>query len=154
MSNGLSGPHLAAAFLCEKVLVERDGVMTFVRVVDRFVIPVFENLPAGVQVPTPIIQVTLFVSLKAGLLGTGKYKVSVKGNKPDGSEMPVNTQQVFFQGSEDMGANMGFQMALQSPEEGLFWFDIYFEDALLTRVPMRVLHQPAAIPYQAPGAAH
>ena len=56
-----SGPHLAAALLCEKVLQEKDGVLSFIRVVDRF----------GVQEPQPgkapePIQATLVVTFKAG----------------------------------------------------------------------------------------
>ena len=30
-----SGPHLAMAFLCEKVLEEKDSALSFIRVVDR-----------------------------------------------------------------------------------------------------------------------
>jgi len=147
---GISGPHISAAFLCEKVLVERDGVISFIRVVDRFTIPVFENLPPGVQVPAPVIQVTIAVALKAGSIGTGKFKVTVRGQKPDGSRLPDNNQQVFFQGGEDTGALLAFQVGFASPDEGLWWFDVYFESALLTRIPMRVLHQLAA-PIQMPG---
>jgi hypothetical protein len=30
-----SGPHITAALMCEKMLVEQGNVLTFVRVVDR-----------------------------------------------------------------------------------------------------------------------
>ncbi len=33
MAEELGGPHLVAAFLCEKVLREQDGVFSFIRVV-------------------------------------------------------------------------------------------------------------------------
>src|SRR5579872_2312021 len=99
--SGISGPHISVAFMCEKILVERDGVMSFIRVVDRFTVPIFEHLPPGVQLPKPVIQATLAVGMKAGSIGTGKFKITVKQQKPDGTPGTTQVQQVFFQGGED-----------------------------------------------------
>lgn len=146
-----SGPHLAAAFLCEKILIERDNVPTFVRVVDRFSVPVFSGkLPPGVQLPQQILQCTLVVSLKAGDLGAGKQTIRIKLQKPDGSYLPENVSQVFFNGGEDNGTLLALPIALGAPDEGLHWFDVYWEQQLLTRIPMRVLYQPAALQFQPP----
>lgn len=52
------GPYLAAAFLCEKVLIEQDGVQSAIRIVDRF----FQNVTSiGGQVPAtmPPLAVSL-----------------------------------------------------------------------------------------------
>jgi hypothetical protein len=36
MSNGeRGGPYIGAAFLCEKILQEKDGVLSAIRIVDR-----------------------------------------------------------------------------------------------------------------------
>lgn len=149
MTEGLSGPHLSAAFLCERILQERDGVPSFIRVVERFMVPMIANLPLGVQaVQPPVLQFTLVIGLKAGSLGSGKYNIRVKLNRPDGSEMQDNTHSVFFNGSDDNGVLLGSPTLIVSPEEGLYWFDIYFEDALMTRIPMRVIHQQVALPPQ------
>jgi hypothetical protein len=154
MSDGLSGPHLAAAFLCEKVLQEPDQVPSFIRVVERFMVPVFPNPPQGMQIQQPAIQITLVVSLKAGSIPGGKYIVQVKLQKPDGSNAPDNNIPVFFNGSDDNGVLIAMQMIIPSPDEGLYWFDVYFEGAgLLTRIPMRVLHQAVALPFQ-PAQGH
>ena len=141
-----SGPHLNAAFLCEKVLIERDGVHSIVRIVDRFTLPVFGNVPPGVHIPPPVIQATLVIGLKAGGLPTGKYTISVRGQKPNGGQLPVLNVEGFFPGGEDNGILALVPVALAMPDEGLYWFDVYFEDAQLTRVPMRVLHQQAVLP--------
>jgi hypothetical protein len=146
MSDGLSGPHLAAAFLCEKVLYERDGVPSFIRIVERFFMPVLPKLPPGMQIQPPVLQLTLVLSLKAGSMPGGKYNVTVKLQKPDGSQMQDNALSVFFNGSDDNGVLIGMPMAIVAPDEGLYWFDIYFEESLMTRIPMRVLHQQVALP--------
>lgn len=142
-----SGPYLSAAFICEKVLVERDGVHSFIRVVDRFTIPIFSNIPVGVNIPPPVIQGIICVGIKGGGLPTGKYTITVKGHKPDGAgPLPDAIAQFFFPGGEDNGVILPVPLALTAPAEGLYWFDVLFEGIQLTRIPMRVLHQPAALP--------
>ena len=141
-----AGPHLSAAFLCEKVLTERDGVYSIIRMVDRFTLPVFKNVPPGVQIPPPVVQGTLVVAVKGGGLPAGKYTIKAVGQKPDGGFLPEGNAQVFFPGGEDNGIFIAFPIGLAMPDEGLYWFDIYFEGVQLTRVPMRVLHQQAVLP--------
>jgi len=143
---GLSGPHLVGAFLCEKVLYERDGVPTFVRVVERFNMPVLPQLPPGVQpppgmFPSTTIQLFLVIMVKAGSLGGGKHNMKVALNLPSGSQMFSIPFQVFFNGGDDNGVMTVSPIVIPNPEEGLYWFDVYFEEMLMTRIPMRVLHQ-------------
>jgi hypothetical protein len=146
-----SGPHLSAAFLCERILIERDGVPSFIHVAERFTIAVLPPLPPGIPpppIPPPVISTNLVTSLKAGDLKIGKYELTIKRQNPDGLYEPDNIQQIFFNGSEESGIVQGIQMLIASPAEGLYWFDIYFGPALLTRVPMRVLHQLIPIQFQ------
>jgi hypothetical protein len=141
-NDGISGPHLAAAFLCEKVLQERDGVPSYIRAVDRFTVlklPTGAQLPPGMALPT--IQAHLVIALKAGDLAAAKYKINVTLVKPDGSEVSSQEIEVFFSGSDDNGVAVTSPMAIPNPDEGLHWFDVYFEGQRLTRVPMRVLFQ-------------
>jgi hypothetical protein len=145
--SGLSGPHLSAAFLCEKVLHERDGVPSFIRIVERFTVPTAPKLPPGVQLPAglqigqPTIQIFLVIGIKAGSMGTGKYNMRAKIYKPDGTETQTNPFSVFLNGTDDNGALVVSPLVIVGPDEGLFWIDVYFEESLLTRIPMRVLHQ-------------
>jgi hypothetical protein len=143
------GPHIAAALLCEKVLIEQGNIATFVRVVDRFTLPKFSGpIPPGVQLPQQSVQVTLVVILKAGDLGAGNHKMSIRLQKPDLSYAAENSVSVFFQGGDDNGAMLAMPIMINSPEEGLHWFDVRFEGSLLTRIPMRILHQSAILQVQ------
>ena len=129
--------------------MEQGNVPTFVRVVDRFTVPKFAvPIPPGVQLPQQVIQITLVVILKSGDLGAGSHKVSFRLQKPDLSYMPENSLPVFFQGGDDNGAMVAVPLMIAAPEEGLHWFDVLFEGSLLTRVPMRILHQPAILQMQ------
>ena len=142
-----SGPHLSAAFLCEKILTEKDNVPSFIRIIERFTIPTFPRLPEEVQFPSgfqpliPAIQANLVVMLKAGGLSTGKYSIRIALIKPDATEFPSNTVEVFFNGGDDNGVLVISPINLPNPDEGLYWFDVYFLESLITRVPMRVLYQ-------------
>lgn len=146
-----SGPHVSTAFLCEKILIERDGVPSFIRVANRFTVPVFSGqAPPGVQIPQQIIQTTLVISLISGDLGGGKQNIKVRMQKPDHSYMSEQSLPVFFNGGDDQGALVALPIVLASPEEGLYWFDVSLEGVPLTRIPMRVLHQPAVLQFQQP----
>jgi hypothetical protein len=140
----ISGPHVSAAFLCEKVLTERDGVSTFVRVVERFTM---QKVQIGVPpadapaqpFPPAVVQATLVVMLKSGDLGAGKFKVTIVFAK-DGNEINRQDLDVFFGGGDENGVAIVSPVILQEPEEGLHWFDVLFEDHPLTRIPMRIIY--------------
>jgi|SRR5579871_623163 len=144
------GPYVGAAFLCEKVLMEAGNVPTFVRMVDRFTVPMFSQpIPPGFQLPPKIVQAQLVLLLRAGDIGAGRHTITIKLEKPDGSYGPDQSAPIFFQGTGENGAMLQVPIFIPTPEEGLYWFEIYFEQVtLLSRVPMRVLFQPAI--FQAP----
>jgi hypothetical protein len=143
MSNfDFTGPHVSAALICEKVLMEAGNIPSFIRVVDRFTIPKFTGLPAGVQLPQQVVQFSFVVILKAGDLGSGSHKLKIRFQKPDGSYVsPDQELSIFFQGGDDNGVMHTLPVGLPAPEEGLHWFEVYFEDQLLTRTPLRILFQ-------------
>jgi hypothetical protein len=135
----LSGPHLQAAFLCEKVLVERDGIASFIRVTDRFMRPKKGALPFGTQVMP--IQVMLVVIFKAGGLPTGTYKVRIRVNRPDPNAPPLMQidHEVFSESGPDRGFAVITPLFMNLDDEGLYWIDVSFVDQKVTRIPFRVV---------------
>jgi len=83
--------------------------------------------------------------LKAGSIGMGKYNMRITLLKPDGEEMPSQPISVFFNGGDENGVAVISPIAITKPEEGLHWFDVYFEDRIITRIPLRVLYTPVPI---------
>jgi hypothetical protein len=148
---GLSGPFVSGAFLCEKVLTETDQVPTFVRVVERFTLPVMPTrLPQGIQLPplpAPILQCALVVMLKAGDVPAGRYTIRIDHIPPSGPEARGQDAAIVFNGSDENGVLVKSPIAIPSPQEGLHWFDVYFEDERLSRIPMRVIHQPIQVQF-------
>src|SRR5947208_9362047 len=87
----LDGPFLQAALLCEKVLIEPDGVPSAIRIVDQLTIQRVqaEGEPAGPE-PPAVMQLSLLVILKSGD-APGAYVIRVRGRAPSGraTDFPV-----------------------------------------------------------------
>jgi hypothetical protein len=150
---GPEGPYIQAAVFCEKVLKEADGVLSIIRIVDRFTTTAQGAAPPEKMPPLPINLVAL-ITLKPGM-ALGRYKVTLRGMKPSrqpmlpGIEIPVR-----FEGGENRGQNVMVNVNFQADEEGIYWFDVLFGERLLTRMPLELVYQPVRLssPNPPPGS--
>lgn len=134
------GPYLNAALLCERVLNEKDGVLSVVRIIDRLTITVFASGTAAPEtLPPGIVNVQALVIFKAGLF-KGSAPVRLVINSPSGQVIGESSADVFFEG-DDRGVNLISQLQLQVHEEGLHWVDVHCLGQLFTRIPLRVIYQ-------------
>lgn len=140
------GPYLAAAFLCEKVLTEQDGVISAIRIVDR----IYQSVTAvGVPVPQTMpplaVNLTALLSFKSGQArGRGTIRVTLE--QPSGLPAGLELRQpVFFEG-EDRGVNVILNLGMQLAHEGLYWFHVFLDDRFVTKIPLRLVYQPMAAP--------
>jgi hypothetical protein len=132
-------PYLSAAFLCEKILQEKDNVNSAIRIVDVFNVLVPPNLPSGAVAQ---IVLTLFMAFKAVDGPGGAYKVTVRLFSPSGNEVkgkePIPSFPVVLQtdGPPEQGAaNIVLNMAIPVSEFGRFAFHVLIDDEEITRVP-------------------
>jgi hypothetical protein len=135
-----SGPHLAAAFVAEKVLQEQDGVLTPVRIIDRMMF----LIPSGQDHPEPV-PLTLVVALKSGG-ARGSYPLAVTLENPIGQQIPLAPPNTVFLEGEERGVNLLVPFAFAPEIEGLYWFDVYFDGQRITRVPLRAMYQRVQLP--------
>lgn len=133
-----TGPHLSAAVLCERVLEEKDGVLTLVRLVDRIIVTA-QGPDAPTSLPPTVVNFWIVVSLKSGA-ARGRSVVKIRPEQPSGQQMDPIELTVHFEG-EDRGANLILNMGFNVEQEGLYWFDILLDERLITRVPLRILYQ-------------
>jgi hypothetical protein len=92
-----------------------------------------------------MIQFTIVVVLKAGDLPVGKYNLKITLVKPNGEETQSQEAQAFFSASGESGIAVISPVVIPAPDEGLHWFDVYFEEKQITRIPVRVLYQEVPI---------
>jgi len=134
------GPYLNAALLCEKVLVERDGVITAVRLVDRIIVmAVSSGVPMPEELPPSTVSFNLLVVLKSGVFkGTAPIKLVI--HTPPEKEIGESSTDAFFEG-DDRGINLISPLQFQVTEDGLYWISVYCAGELKTRIPLRVVYQ-------------
>jgi len=133
------GPYLMAAFFCERVLQERDGVVSFIRAVDRW----------NVVGPTPtmnptIIPTTLVVLFRSGVM-RGSAVVTVTPISPSNQRMQAINASVNFEGDDERGCGITLPVGFPVNEPGVFWFEVGLSaqggaSAVLTNIPMRIVY--------------
>jgi hypothetical protein len=128
-----SGPHLQAALICERVLQEQDGVVTAVRLIDRV------NFVSSEDEERRSHPIAFLISLKAGA-AHGSYTVRVEVETPSTERHPILEAPVFFEGGE-RGVNLVVNARFEPEVAGLYWYDVYFQETRLTRIPLRAIFQ-------------
>lgn len=132
-----TGPFLAMAVFCEKVLREADGVLSAIRIVDRLQINVAGGPPPAGQLPPIFAALQLFVSLKPGS-ARGKVDFRIRRERPDGQIADLLGMPLLLEG-EDRAANVVVNLSMQFEMEGLYWFYVLVDGVQFTRMPLRVI---------------
>lgn len=136
------GPYLTAAFICERVLREQDGVISAIRIIDRLT----HTVPGpDVMEPFPY-RLALVLNFKSGE-ALGNYQISIQPIKPETNEkMPPVTYPVNFEPPGDRGVGICADMQIVFDVAGLWWFDIYLSGQgrirRVTRIPFRIIYLP------------
>lgn len=127
-------PFVSAAFVCERVLQEQDGVLTAVRIVDTFTMSSPEDGPQMVPIG---VELTLLVMLKSGDV-QGSSHVELRLRFPSGKIQELGKHAITLKGGEH-GANIIAKLRVPIKEYGLHWFEVYWDSHALTSVPLRLL---------------
>jgi len=130
-------PFLTAALLCEKVLQEKDGTLSAVRIVDRMQYRL-EGLPAGLDLK-PGLPITCLISLKSGPI-TGTHTIKLIVERPNGNRKEILSKEFEFLGN-DLGHNVVMNLGISVEQDGIHWFELTFDDEILTRIPLKIEQQ-------------
>jgi len=132
------GPYLTAALLCERILEEKDGVKSLVRVVNRII-----SKAQGPQVPEkmPLIQamLSLYLSMRTGNK-SGKHEIRIGFSRPDKTATSLLVQGVNLEPPESHGIDLAINLNLSLDQEGVYWFDVCFDECLMTKIPLSVIY--------------
>ena len=130
-------PYVTAALLCEKVLQESDGTVSAIRIIDRVQYRIEQALPPGVK---PMLSVQGLICIKSGPV-IGQHTLKVVSERPDGQRKDVHVQPVELRG-KDHGINLILNIGIGVDQDGLFWFEVLFDDELLSRFPLLITPLP------------
>jgi hypothetical protein len=133
-----TGPYVSTAVLCERMLEEKDGVVTLVRIIDRLIVTA-QGPEAPATLPPTLVSVVAVIWLRSGT-ALGRHVLKLRPEKPSGTQLEATELSVHFEGEERGSRTLG-NIALTADEEGLYWFDVLLDDVLLTRIPLRIMYQ-------------
>jgi hypothetical protein len=131
-------PYVALACLCEKTLLEKDEVLSIVRIIDTFQIEAPQD---GTSWSVPPLQFWMVISLRSGAV-RGKFDLGLALQAPSGINIASTKWPIVLEG-EDRGATVTTRISLALEELGLYWFDVLWEGELLTRIPFRLTGRAA-----------
>jgi hypothetical protein len=131
------GPYLQMAVICERVLREQDGVLSVIRVIDRLT-----HTIVGREMPDPLppVPYTVWFALafKSGS-ARGRQTLKIVQEQPSGLRSDLFEHSLMLEG-EDRGANFVAQVQAKFEQEGVYWFDVFLSDQLMTRMPFRLTY--------------
>jgi hypothetical protein len=137
------GPFLTAAALCEQVIEDKTGVLSLIRLIDTIVNAV-TSPDAPEDMPPVTYSMKMVIMLKSGR-AKGRHELKISPELPSGELKQSITQSVQMEG-EERGINQIINMVFTFTIEGLYWFNIYLDDILFTKVPLRIKYNRIVIP--------
>ncbi len=129
------GPYVQVAAFCETVLQEKTGVQSLIRIIDTLTHTVAAP-DAPPQMPQVTYKMKLVLILKSGK-AKGRQELKIVPELPSGETKPPMMLSVQMEG-EERGQAVILDLNFNFTMEGLYWFNVYLEDGLLTKMPFRV----------------
>lgn len=132
------GPYIQMAGLCEQVIEDKTGALSLIRIIDT--ITHTEARPdAPTEMPPVTYPMKMVIMLKSGR-AKGRHELKIIPEMPSGELKPPLARSIHMEG-EERGFNNIINMVFTFTMEGLYWFNVYLDDSLLTRIPLRLKYE-------------
>ena len=130
-----TGPFVSMAVFCERLDRQPDGTVDVVGVVDGVSLSA-DATPDDDDAAAPVVRLLGLVSIRAGE-ARGRHTLSLRAHFPDG-ELGATLTRPIELSDQAPGATIGFPFELEARDTGTYWFDVAYDDTLLTRIPLVV----------------
>jgi hypothetical protein len=133
-------PYVQVAAFCEHIMEAKSGVWSAIGMFDQLTMT--EEIPPPPQPGMkPVVQLKLLLAFKSGSV-KGERKIKVVPRSPSGKIGSAAEASGVFNGGEH-GVTVQVFISLELAGEGLYWFDVLIDGAIVTRMPLRILyHRP------------
>lgn len=147
------GPYVKAAFLCDTVIEGKDGVSSYIRVVDTLTVQtrliISREPQADVEeseLPTELPDgSTVHAWLVLSFAGGGARRRSplkLRMQTPDGLVRDMAEDlDVHFDGRLNSSVNLHVDLDMRVRQEGLYSILVHLDSDLITRVPFEVRYR-------------
>jgi hypothetical protein len=134
------GPFLSAALIAERVLAEEDGTLTFVRIVDKCVIPA-EAIKNRKGDDLDFSPMRIALTFKAWGYGEKSHVLIIQGG-PSGKSKPLGMTEIPFDGTQGRSYPVFAPVVITWDGDGFYWFDIQLDNKFVTRIPFEIRCTP------------
>jgi hypothetical protein len=130
-----TGPYIQAACFCNMVLEDKTGVLSLIRVIDTLTHTAQGPNPPD-DMPPIHFEGKLVLMIKSGQ-AVGRHDLKIVPELPSGELHDPISMSVHFDG-EEKGQNIVSNLKFVFAHEGLYWFNVYLDEAKLTAIPFRI----------------
>lgn len=129
------GPHLLVAAICQRAQQDQYGSFSLINLLEHLVAG-SDDPNAPEQMPPFRIDANLVVVFVSGD-AVGDRTVTVVAEQPNGERLPPVSQRITLRGG-DQRATIVSDLSLDIDQTGVYWFEVYLDDDLVTRIPLRI----------------
>jgi hypothetical protein len=130
-------PYLELGTICERVLEEKDGVLSLIRMVDRFTITITGKEPPE-KLPPLLRPLTIIMSWVGGL---GSHEAAFNIISPSGETQRSPQSWSFTLNAINQGHNIIVTLPVSMAKEGVYWVEFILNDQVKSRIPFQVLYE-------------
>jgi len=130
-------PYLKYGVICERVLTEKDGVLSLIRVVDRFTITITGREPPD-QLPEGIKGMTIAMCWAGGL---GTHEAAFNIQSPGGETQRSPQSWSFNLDALNRSHGIIVRLPVRIKREGVYWIEFVLNGEVKSRIPFQVVYQ-------------
>lgn len=131
-------PYLKLGAICERVLQEKDGVLSIIRMVDQFTLTLAGKEPPD-QLPEGEVLLTIVMSWVGGL---GRHEAAFNIVSPGGEAQPSPRSWSFTLDAINRGHNIIVTLPVKIRREGIYWIEFVLNDHVKSRIPFQIRYEP------------
>jgi len=130
-------PYLKLGTICERVLQEKDGVLSLIRIVDKFTLTISGKEPPD-QLPRGLKLLTIIMSWVGGL---GSHEAVFNIISPSGETQRSPQSWSFTLDAINRGHNIIVTLPVSISKEGVYWIEFILNDQVKSRIPFQVIYE-------------
>lgn len=133
---GAIEPHLKLGVICEQALIEKDNVLSLIRIVDKFTLTITGKEPPN-QLPQVRKAMTIVMTWTGGL---GSHEAAFNIVSPGGETQNSPTTWSFHLDSLNQGHNIIVKVPIRINKAGVYWVEFLLNDNVESRIPFQVVY--------------
>ena len=118
------------AVLCDTALVEANGALSVVRIINRM-FPPFPDMPYVSR------RIDLALILIEGRNDTGTHTIRLDLIAPDGARQEGASNEFMFPENQQSLTQV-FGIDFNGDQNGVYWFELFIDDRVRKRIPLQV----------------